>query len=97
MGRAPKEILSRLGSDGLSHTLDDLLDQKQLVHLANACGLKYRGMRTQSQKRERLLADLVKKASSAETARKAILHLLRKEQAYGNEDQWIDSHVFSSS
>jgi len=79
MGRAPKEILSRLGSDGLSHTLDDLLDQGQLVHLASACGLKYRGMRTQSQKRERLLADLVKKASSTEAARKAILHLLRKE------------------
>jgi len=81
MGRAPKEILSRLGTDGLTHTLDDLLDQKQLVHLANACGLKYRGMRTQSQSRERLLADLVKKASSTEAARKAILHLLRKETA----------------
>ena len=86
MGRAPKEILSRLGSDGLTHTLDDLLDQKQLVHLANACGLKYRGMRTQSQSRDRLLADLVKKATSTETARKAILHLLRKETAVESRD-----------
>jgi len=83
MNRAPKEILSRLGPDGLAHTLDDLLDQKQLVRLANACGLKYRGMRIQSQGRQRLLGDLVKKSGDTEAARKAILHALRKETTAG--------------
>jgi uncharacterized LabA/DUF88 family protein len=84
--RAPKEILARLGTEGLTRTLDDLLDQTQLVRLANTCGLEYRGMRTQTQTRERLLSDLVKKSTATATARKAILHALRKETTAGSRE-----------
>jgi uncharacterized LabA/DUF88 family protein len=79
MSRPEKEILERLGTDGLSRVLADLLDQNRLVRLANTCGLKYPGMRTRSQSRDRILADLVQRASHAATARKAIFRALQKE------------------
>ena len=86
MARSAKEIVSRLGPEGLGRALDDLLDQSHLVRLANSCGIKYRGMRTQSQSRERLLGDLVGKARSHEAARKAIVRVLTKESAAASRD-----------
>jgi uncharacterized LabA/DUF88 family protein len=79
--RAEKEVFERLGSPGLGRVLDDLLDQTRLARLATACGLSYPGMRTRSQKRDRLLADLVDKAGKESAARKAIFRTLKKETA----------------
>jgi uncharacterized LabA/DUF88 family protein len=81
MNQVDRGIFSRLGDGGLLRVLSDLLDQGRLVHLANACGLRYPGMRTQSQKRERILADLVDRAGREEAARRAILRVLSKETA----------------
>jgi len=77
--RAEKEVLERLGSPGLGIVLDDLLDQTRLARLAAACGLSYPGIRTRSQKRDRLLTDLVDKAGKESAARKAIFRTLKKE------------------
>jgi uncharacterized LabA/DUF88 family protein len=79
MRHPEKEIFKRLGNDGLSRVLGDLIDRTPLVRLANSCGLKYPGMRTQSQNSERILSDLVKKAGHEEAARKAIYRALQKE------------------
>jgi uncharacterized LabA/DUF88 family protein len=79
MSRPEKEILDRLGDEGLARALADLLDQNRLVRLANGCGLKYPGMRTRSQKRDRILTDLVQRAGQESSARKAILRALQKE------------------
>lgn len=87
MSRTSTQIIQRLGDVGLSRALDDVLDQSHLVNLANACGLKYPGMRTQSQSRERLLADLVDRAGKRENVRKAILRSLGKETG-GAAKQW---------
>jgi uncharacterized LabA/DUF88 family protein len=81
MARTPIEILERLGTAGLSRVLDDLLDQERLVRLANASALKYRGMRTQSQSRSRLLADLAEKAVKQDEVGQAVLRALAKETA----------------
>jgi uncharacterized LabA/DUF88 family protein len=86
MSRPAKQIIDRLGSAGLSRVLDDLLDQERLVRLANACGIKYRGMRTQSQKRARLLTDLVQKASKQDEVRKAVLRVLDKEATKASQE-----------
>ena len=56
MTRPDREIFDRLGTRGLVRVLEDLLDQGHIVRLANACGLRYPGMRTQSQKRSRIVA-----------------------------------------
>lgn len=88
VNRADREIAERLGADGLSRALDDLLDQAQLVRLANACALRYPGMRPQSQSRERLLGDLVGKCLQDDAARRTILRALRK--ASGREwKAWV--------
>jgi uncharacterized LabA/DUF88 family protein len=79
MARPANEIIQRLGADGLSRVLEDLLDQSRLVHLANTCGLKYRGMRTQSQTRARLVKDLVAKARKQNDVGQAVLRALAKE------------------
>lgn len=79
MDRAPQQPLERLGSAGLSRVLGDVLDQKQLARLATACGVKYRGMRIQTQSRERLVQDLVERAEKYQKARTEILRTLRKE------------------
>jgi uncharacterized LabA/DUF88 family protein len=79
MDRPVKEIFERLGPAGLSRALADVLDPADLVRLANACGLKYRGMRTQSQPRERLLADLVDRAGKQEASRRTIVRALQKQ------------------
>jgi uncharacterized LabA/DUF88 family protein len=81
MSRSEHEIFLRLGTKGLIRVLDDLLDHGPLVRLANACGLRYPGMRTQSQKRARILADLTERAEREDSARKAIFRTLRKETA----------------
>lgn len=81
MGRRIKTVLARLGAVGLAQVLDDLFDTPRLVRLANACGLSYPGMRTQSQKRERIVADLAARALSQEAARREIDRALRKEIA----------------
>ena len=79
MARSAKEIVDRLGAAGLNRVLGDLVDQSRLVRLANACGLKYPGMRTQSQSRERLLKDLTGKARKQADVRKAVMRALDKE------------------
>jgi uncharacterized LabA/DUF88 family protein len=79
MERPDKDIFERLAPGGLARALQDVLDPSELVRLANACGLKYRGMRTQSQPRERLVADLVDRASTHLTARRAIVRVLEKQ------------------
>jgi uncharacterized LabA/DUF88 family protein len=76
-----REIVERLGTPGLVRVLDDLLDQEKLIRLANNCGLNYPGMRTRSQRRERILLDLAEKAGREDAARKAIVRALRKEVA----------------
>jgi len=81
MSRSEEEIFQRLGGDGLLRVLDDVLDQTRLARLATACGLTYPGIRTRSQKRARILSDLVDRAGREEAARMAILRLLKKETA----------------
>ena len=81
MARPENEIFSQLGADALARVLNDVLDHTRLARLATACGLSYPGMRTRSQKRERLLADLVERAGKQTTARTAMLRTLRKETA----------------
>jgi len=86
MDHPTKKIFDLLGPDGLARALDDVLDQSHLVRLATNCNLKYRGMRTKTQSREKLLADLVSKAQSNEAARRAILHMLHKETGQAGKD-----------
>ncbi len=81
MNRSEREVLERLGATGLVRVLNDLFDQGHLVRLANSCGLRYPGMRTQSQKRDRILSDLAERSSREEGARKAVFRALRKETA----------------
>ena len=81
MTRSAKEIMDRLGSTGLGRVLEDLIDPSRLVRLANACGLKYPGMRTQSQSRSRLLHDLTAKARKQADVRKAVMRVLDKEMS----------------
>ncbi len=79
MARTEREIVSRLGSQGLTRAIDDVLDQPRVIRLANAVGLSYPGMRTQSQKRSRLIADLAEKAGRDDAAGLAIVRMLKKE------------------
>jgi uncharacterized LabA/DUF88 family protein len=73
------EIIQRLGNDGLTRVLDDLMDNARLARLATACGLKYPGVRIRSVKRDRLLTDLVARSESEKTTRDAIQRALDKE------------------
>jgi len=84
MTREDREVLDRLGAEGLTRVLDDVFDHRRLVRLANTCGLKYPGMRTQSQKRGQLVADLVDRSSQDETTLLAIGRTLRKETRAAN-------------
>jgi uncharacterized LabA/DUF88 family protein len=84
MSREEKEIYERLGAEGMTRVLDDVLDHRRLVRLANACGLKYPGMRTQSQKRDRLVADLVERSFQEEATMLAIARTVRKETRDAN-------------
>jgi uncharacterized LabA/DUF88 family protein len=81
MARTEREVITRLGTVGLSRALNDILDQARVIRLANAVGLAYPGMRTQSQKRTRLIADLVDKAGRDDAAGLAVIRSLRKETA----------------
>ena len=81
MARTEREVVTRLGTLGLSRALNDLLDQPRIIRLANAVGLAYPGMRTQSQKRSRLIADLAEKAGREDAAGLAVVRSLRKESA----------------
>jgi uncharacterized LabA/DUF88 family protein/predicted nucleic acid-binding Zn-ribbon protein len=81
MTREVRQVFDRLGADGLGRVLLDVLDHPRLVRLANSCGLEYPGMRTRSQKRERLVADLVQKGFDDEATMLAISRTLRKETA----------------
>ena len=81
MIRREQDIVERLGPQGLTRALDDLLDQAKLVRLANACGLTYPGMRTRTQKRGKLVADLSKRAAKETATRRAVVRALRKEAA----------------
>ena len=79
MSREDREVLDRLGVDGLTRVLGDVLDHRRLVRLANTCGLKYPGMRTQSQKRRQLVDDLVERSFQNETTLLVVGRTLRKE------------------
>lgn len=79
MDRPASETVERLGAAGMTRVLEDLLDQSRLVRLAASVGLKYPGMRTQSQTRQRLIADLLDRAAKSADARKSLLRALRKE------------------
>jgi len=79
MTRTEREVVERLGAPGLARVLGDVLDHPRLVRLANAVGLSYPGMRAQSQKKPRLVADLVERASREEAAGRAVVRTLRKE------------------
>lgn len=81
MARTEREVATRLGKVGLTRALNDLLDQARVIRLANAVGLAYPGMRTQSQKRPRLIADLAEKAGRDDAAGLAVVRTLRKETA----------------
>ena len=81
MTREDRQVFDRLGAEGLGRVLLDVLDHPRLVRLANSCGLEYPGMRTRSQKRERLVADLVQKGFDDEATMLAISRTLRKETA----------------
>jgi len=81
MARTEREVVTRLGTVGMSRALSDVLDQARVIRLANAVGLSYPGMRTQSQKRTRLIADLVEKAGRDDAAGLAVVRSLRKETA----------------
>jgi len=81
MARTEREVVTRLGTVGLTRALNDLLDQARVIRLANAVGLAYPGMRTQSQKRPRLIADLAEKAGRDDAAGLAVVRSLRKETA----------------
>lgn len=87
MPRTDREVVSRLGSGGLSRALNDILDQARLIRLANAVGLSYPGMRTQSQKRPRLVADLAERAGRVDAAALAVVRVLRKETT-GAGKEW---------
>jgi uncharacterized LabA/DUF88 family protein len=82
MTRSDREVVTRLGTVGLSRALNDVLDQPKLIRLANAVGLSYPGMRTRSQKRARLVADLTDKAAREEAAGHAVVRALRKETTH---------------
>lgn len=86
MTREDREVLDRLGVEGLTRVLDDILDHRRLVRLANTCGLKYPGMRTQSQKRGQLVADLAERSFQDETTLLAIDRTLRKETRAANRN-----------
>jgi len=79
MSRPEKNMIERLGADGLARVLTDLMDAPRLVRLANACGLKYPGMRTQSQATQKIVDDLVKRSSSDDSTLKAVFRALQKE------------------
>ena len=79
--KAEEQVLGRLGDGALERVLDDTLDRTRLARLATACGLTYPGLRTRSQKRERLVSDLVAKANTESEAWKSILRALKKETA----------------
>lgn len=81
MSPIERDPLRRLGASGLVRLLDDLFDHARLVKLANACGLRYPGMRTQSQKRERLMSDLAERAGKEDVTRRTILRTVEKEFA----------------
>lgn len=84
--RSERDIVARLGRGGLSRVLQDLLDAARLVKLANTVGLSYPGMRTQSQKRPKLIADLVDRASRDDAAVRAVVRVLRKETAEATKE-----------
>jgi len=84
MTREDSEVLDRLGVEGLTRVLDDVLDHRRLVRLANTCGLKYPGMRTQSQKRRQLVDDLVERSFQNETTLLAVGRTIRKETRAAN-------------
>ncbi len=86
MARSASQIFERLGPAGLSRALAEVLDPGRLVHLATQVGLKYRGMRTKTQPRERLVSDLVAAAEKGEPARQAIVQALGKETSRAARD-----------
>ncbi|HKQ59709.1 MAG TPA: hypothetical protein VJS92_00410, partial [Candidatus Polarisedimenticolaceae bacterium] len=81
MSRDGHDVFERLGPAGLKRALADLLDHTRLVRLANACGLKYPGMRTQSQTRERIVADLVERSGREQATRRTVVRQLEKQAA----------------
>lgn len=81
MNRPEREVLERLGRAGLARVLDDLLDPARLLRVAQAAGVSYPGIRLQSQKRERILADLTEKALQEAGPGRGLVRALRKQTA----------------
>lgn len=79
MQRQAAEILERLGPGGLIRVLSDTLDAARLTRLAGSCGLTYPGKRTASQKKERILKDLVSRATGDGAALRSVIRVLKKE------------------
>ena len=73
------EVFERLGAQGLTCVLDDVLDKTRLARLATACGLKYPGVRIRSVERGRLLSDLVRQADEEAATRETVLRTLERE------------------
>ena len=81
MPRSERLVLEGLRRPGLVRVLDALLDQARLFRAANAVGVAYPGMRLQSQKRERIVADLADKALREDGPGRSLVRLLRKQTA----------------
>lgn len=81
MPRSERQVLEGLRRPGLVRVLDALLDQARLLRAANAVGVAYPGMRLQSQKRERIVADLADKALREDGPGRSLVRLLRKQTA----------------
>ncbi|HEX6852067.1 MAG TPA: NYN domain-containing protein [Candidatus Polarisedimenticolaceae bacterium] len=81
MPRSERQVLEGLRRPGLVRVLDALLDQGRLLRAANAVGVAYPGMRLQSQKRERIVADLADKALREDGPGRSLVRLLRKQTA----------------
>jgi hypothetical protein len=79
VNRSEREVLEKLGRDGLRSVLEGLLDHGRLLRLANAVALSYPGMRVQSQKRERIVGDLTDKALREDAAGRSVVRTLRKQ------------------
>ena len=79
MGQPAAEMVQRLGNDGLTRVLDDLLDKTKLTRLATSCELKYPGVRVRTIKRDRLILDIVASAEKEEKTRETIARTLDRE------------------
>ncbi len=79
MSRAELQIAERLGLEGLRRAVDGMLDQTRLARLATLCGVRYPGLRTRSQHRERLLQDILERCGRDAAVRRTVVRFLQRE------------------